>query len=233
MEATSNTVISLLSLSLSLLTLQPCSSKCTSDEPGSAQVPWWFTKSRFRQINGEVFKNDLRRQVPFNLKSWVHFVVKPQFCFCIFFFSPAPRSQPACGSWLFFLLWVSPVPGSNELLSPDGNCCPSMAAFVAPLAVEGEWLVSAPVVAEPCSLMCMVFHWNWSAKIWVLLISSVPCVLWVRWVCFCHWRAFKIIQVLPYLPGLLCKSPPCGSDLPVFSYMQCSLFVLIFFGNIH
>lgn len=212
---------------MSLLTLQPCSSKCTSDEPGSAQVPWWFTKSRFRQIRGEIFENDLRRQVPFNLKSWVHFVVKPQFCFCIFFFpllqgvsQPVGADCSSCCESAQFLAVMSYFP-------------PSMAAFVAPQAVEGEWLVSAPVVAGPCSLMCMVFHWNWSAKIWVLLIFSVPCVLWVRWVCFCHWRAFKIIQVLPYLPGLLCKSPPCGSDLPVFSYMQCSLFVLIFFGNIH
>lgn len=122
------------------------------------------TKSRFRQIRGEIFGNDLRRQVPLNLKSWVHFVVKPQFCFCISFF-------------FFFNL----LQGASQPVGADcSSCCESAqflavmsyfllmviaAPFVAPLAVEGEWLVSAPVVAEPCNLMCMVFHWKWSAKI--------------------------------------------------------------------
>lgn len=94
--------------------------------------------------------------------------------------------------------------------------------------------MSAPVVVEPCtdSLMCMVFYWNCSVKIWVLLFLQFH-VFYGLDEFVCHWRAFKIIQVPPYLPGLLCKSPPCGSDLPVFFYMQCSLFVLIFFSNNH
>lgn len=76
------------------------------------------TKSCFRQIRGEIFENDLRRQVPFNLKSWVHFVVKPQFCFCILFFS---YSKESAILWELIVLPVvsqSPVLGSNELLSP-------------------------------------------------------------------------------------------------------------------
>lgn len=99
------------------------------------------TKSRFRQIRGEIFENDLRSQVPFNLKSWVHFVVKPQFCFCILFFSYFKEaSQPVgadcsscCESRAQFLAVMSYFPHPS-----DGNCCPFMAAFVAPLAVEGE-----------------------------------------------------------------------------------------------
>lgn len=128
---------------------------------------WWarfcpsalvVTKSRFRQIRGEIFENDLRRQVPFSLKSWVHFVVKPQFCFCILFFFLLQGGQPACGSWLFFLLWVRAQFLAVMSYFPhpsDGNCCPFMAAFVAPLAVEAEWLVSAPVVVEPCTVWCV------------------------------------------------------------------------------
>lgn len=76
------------------------------------------TKSRFRQIRREIFENDHRRQVPFNLKSWVHFVVKPQFCFYILFFS---YSKEPASLWELIVLPVvsqSPVLGSNELLSP-------------------------------------------------------------------------------------------------------------------